>query len=49
MGGKLGSVDRAKMKAKEILENHQPNPLPEKADKELAKILAEAERIKIPS
>ncbi len=49
MGGKQGVVERAKFIAKDLLDNHQPHPLPMEADKELAEILNEAERVKIPS
>ena len=36
-------VDKAKMKAREILDSHQPTPLPEDVDRELKEIIKHAE------
>lgn len=41
--GKLTLFDRANKRVKEILENHQPEPVNELQKKEIAKILADAE------
>ena len=49
MGGKQGVVERATKVARELMETHQHNPLPPEADRELAKILEEAEKYKIRS
>jgi trimethylamine--corrinoid protein Co-methyltransferase len=42
-GGKLTLTDRANKKAKEILESHEPEPLPEAVKQEISKIMKRAE------
>lgn len=49
MSGKLGVVERAKKVAQDLIDNHQHNPLPKEMEDELAKILVEAEKVKIPA
>jgi trimethylamine--corrinoid protein Co-methyltransferase len=49
MGGKQGVVERAKKVARDLIENHQHNPLPKEMDDELVNILDEAEKVKIPA
>jgi trimethylamine--corrinoid protein Co-methyltransferase len=46
-GGKQSAVDRASTIAREIMETHEPNPLPEDVDRELAKILEAVEKEKL--
>ena len=47
MSGGKGVVERATEIARQIMDTHQPNPLPEDAEVELQKILAAAEEEKI--
>lgn len=47
MGGSKGVIDRAAETASELMETHQPNPLPDEAEIELQKILIAAEGEKI--
>jgi trimethylamine--corrinoid protein Co-methyltransferase len=46
-GGSQGSVERAREKAIQLMKTHEPNPLPPEVEKEIAKILAAAEREKL--
>jgi trimethylamine--corrinoid protein Co-methyltransferase len=45
--GSKGSVERARDKALELMKTHEPNPLPPEVEKEIARILAAAEREKL--
>ena len=46
-GGARGVVERASEIARRIMDTHVPNPLPEKADREIARILQAAQKAKI--
>jgi trimethylamine--corrinoid protein Co-methyltransferase len=46
-GGEQSALERASTIAREIMETHEPNPLPENVDRELAKILEAVEKEKL--
>ena len=47
LGGSKGVIERAAEIAHQLMENHQPNPLPAEAERELQEILIAAEEEKI--
>jgi trimethylamine:corrinoid methyltransferase-like protein len=47
MSGSKGVVERATEIARQLMDTHQPNPLPKEAEVELQKILVAAEAEKI--
>ncbi|MCJ7734318.1 MAG: trimethylamine methyltransferase family protein, partial [Anaerolineales bacterium] len=49
LNGRKGVLDQAKERARHLMDTHQHNPLPNEAERELAKILIAAENEKIPS
>jgi trimethylamine--corrinoid protein Co-methyltransferase len=46
-GGKQSALDNASAIAREILDTHEPNPLPQDVDRELARILETVEKEKL--
>ena len=49
MGGSKGVIERAGEIANQLMDDHQPIPLPDHAERELQSILAAAEVEKIPA
>lgn len=43
-GGRKSVVDKARKRAKSLLKNHEPKPLPDSAEKEIDELIKEAER-----